>query len=232
MAFTKPLVSIKNIVLSLNRRVGHTLDSNYYEDIMVWIEEGLDLIQCYGMLTHQNIEVPVVKRIAKLPCHYELLVGISVGTRRLLPSTNQVAFANDYFNEANSYVLNGNEVIVGDSSVDKITIFYKDFLRDKEGFMLIPSHAAVREYLIAFAMMQLSGTGYPHIKLTYEKLEQKAMLYEARALEAMQNVTLEDLETIKNSIFTLLPLSRNSHKTFFNGMEEGTQVITHYNDML
>jgi len=43
--------------------------------------------------------------------------------------------------------------------------------------------------------------------------------------------TLEDLENFKNSIFTILPLSTKSYESFFNGTEEGTGIITHYNDM-
>lgn len=231
MAFDKPLISIKDIVLSLQRRIGQSLDSNYYEDIMVWIEEGLSLIQCYGMLVTKEATIALKNRRGKLPCHFELIVGVASKDRRLYVANNQVDFRNSVYNQANSYRIDGNEIVIGDECIEEVTFFYKDFMRDKEGFMMIPAHAHIREYLIFFAMMNLSGTGYPHIKLSYEKLEQKVMRYEILAMEQLRLPTLEDLENFKNSIFTILPLSTKSYNTFFNGTEEGTSLITHYNDM-
>lgn len=227
MELHRELMSIKKVMSSLIRLLGiNNFDSNYTEDFLVWIEDAMELVECYPLLVDIHKPIKIKDYLGELPCHFRMITGVSHKGERLRKSSDITFLDVDKYN-TNVYAINGSQIKINIKETE-LTFYYKDFKRDEEGFILIQNIAALKQYLVFYCLEQASIAGYKGIKLSLADIERRKDMYEMQAIGKIKLPSLEDLERTRQSNFSLLQDFYNYAK-FGAGDEQVKEIRTHFN---
>lgn len=236
-------ISIKNIVEGLYRDYNHQEELDVW-DIVEWVAEALELVGT-GQIYYDYIEdVPITNHRGVLPCNFSVLQQISYNgypmryaTGTFEPSTTityednyikgkeveeknfpQLQDSNNFFH-GHSYYIKGGLI---NTSIENgcITMAYRGFALDKEGFPMIPKNVSLEKAVKAYCQMMLDRIEWRNQRIpnaVYSESKSEWNKYAGQARGSINMPNLDAMESIKNQWVRLKP-DIIQHSQFFKGL--------------
>jgi hypothetical protein len=194
-----------------------------WEDFVEWLSEGLKEIGVYYQFTDKQESLTVTDYKAELPCDfYELIriMGASAstlpmsGNEYLVGDTDQTITDSSFL--TNDYKINHNIITVG-FKTGTVTILYKGFPIDQEGFPMIPDNVEFRRALFWKVVFQLGIQGFTFKNQLLNNLEYTGRKWGTAKLSARAEGLMPDpmmYERLKNNWLRIIPTNNDFDRKF------------------
>jgi hypothetical protein len=218
-------ISIKSIISSIYRDLDLQSESKF-SSLVEWIAEALEHIGIGSNYTKKEAILEIKDFKCALPCDFISIIQVGLTSNNhkgciyqyLIASTHSEIITNHrYYVYKNSYTIN-NAYINVDFREGFIKLIYEAMLTDEEGFPLVPDDVSYRTALVWYCMKKLELPEARQSKdwRSYDKMDTEWLYYCSQARGQSRKLTLDQMESIKNQMLSLIPRLTSHAVGFIN----------------
>jgi len=226
---TYKLVSSKELISAVDRNFKLN-NSNWINDAIEAIGEGLELLSISPALQTVYSDEEIVDGRVKLPCNLYSLQGIEqlkeFGSHQTvrLKRTGRFDFQlhhGQHNHKSDGYFLNPDFIhCPRDKGI--LRIYYFTIPIDNEGFPLIPDNVEVKIALRWYILMFYLGRGNFHPVFNYQVAEQKWTEYMIKARNKANGMDADERQRFKQMWQNLFPYTKTWENEFNKHSHHGT----------
>jgi hypothetical protein len=213
------LVSSGVIVAKVMRDFNPT-NNGWQIDAIEWIADAINEMQLKSAYIPVCKEVEVQNYRAKIPCDLKYFAGIAYDNQRLSPLNPEIPIQAAYnefekFNNldvdsANHFQINP-DFLHFNFKEGTISIYYWSIPVDKMGYPLVPNDGLIHEAISWWVLYKYLIRGGQHPNLKWDTAFAMWREYSPKARNRAKRITFADMEKLKRSHLTIIPIVRHEY---------------------
>lgn len=232
-------VSSKNIIETVFSRYRNYISQD--SDALLgngveWIGEALEAIGILSAMDNTEVSLTVTNGKIAIPCNFYLLRSICYNGE-WLPYGSQTFNYNlhcdnciNEFTQSNlpySYTINPNWIHTNVPDGEVLSINYKSFAIDLEGYPQVPDKVSVKQALFWYITMMLTLGGFQHPEINFKLAEERWIKYCGQAENDLAMMDAGQRDTFKNAWVRMV--GNINRVSGFNADISQEQIINNYN---
>lgn len=208
--------SVKFIINKVFRDLGMTISqhTDVLTDMIEWAGEALEGIGGISPTEDKSATIKIKDSRGVLPCDLYLINQVCYNGHPLKYGSQTFNFAqhcedcvNQHCSSFYSYTVNPNYINSDVPSGDCVTIYYKAFPVDEEGFPLVPDNYSYSEAIFWFIVYKLIMRGFehPNKEMTLSFANMQWLKYCTQAENQSKMFDISQAESFKNQWVRLIP---------------------------
>jgi hypothetical protein len=213
------LISSGAVVAKVMRDFNPT-NNGWQIDAIEWIADAIN-----EMLL-KNAYIPICRELevknyrTKIPCNLEFFAGISYDGCRLTPLNSEIPIQSAYkefaeynnlsTNAVNHYQINPDYIHFNFES-GTVNVYYWGLPLDDLGYPMVPDEGVIKEALSWWVMYKYLLRGGKHPSINWQDAMTMWKEYNPKARNRAKRVTFADMEKMKRTHLTIIPLTRHEY---------------------